>query len=463
MSGVEYKWKVLTVTTLSVFMVTLDSSVIVVGLPTVVEDLKTSLFLGTWIITSYRLAITVLLIAIGRFTDIFGRVKLYNTGFAMFALGSALCAISPNAELLLAFRIIQGIGGAFLIGNGISIVTDSFPERELGKAIGINFTAANAGNIVGYTLSGVMIGLFGWRSIFWLNLPIGILGTLWCHLRLKELYKRIESERFDYVGAVAFSTGILMLLIALTGDIGSSLIRGLYVGSALLLASFVFLERRAKHPIFDPMIFRIRKFSTGIAASLLNSLSFASLSFVLTLYLQLVRGFSALDAGIILIPLDLTIILVGPASGYLSDRHGARGLTAIGLGVMGIVLLIFANFSLSTSLVLVAVTLTLAGIGRGLFLSPNASSIMGSVPLERHGIANGVRTMVNNASNAVSIPLAMALMTVILPYDRLATVVTATLIAHEEIPSLLAAMSYAFYGLFILNAAAVVASVLRGR
>src|SRR3989441_13081839 len=183
----EYKWVVLTVTTVGIFMATLDSSIFVVGLPKVVSDLKTNLVVGVWIITIYRLMITVLLVGIGRWADMHGRVRLYNTGFAIFTLGSLLSGLSPTAEALLAFRLVQGIGAALLFVTSVAIVTDAFSGKDLGKGIGINQVAINAGTITGYTLSGVLIQLFTWRSIFLVNVPVGIFGTYWSRKRLKEI------------------------------------------------------------------------------------------------------------------------------------------------------------------------------------------------------------------------------------------------------------------------------------
>ena len=458
----EYKWKVLTVTTIGTFMAYLDSSIIVVGLPTVIEDLNTSLFSGIWVIIGYRLIFTILLVAIGRMADIIGRVKLYNTGFAIFTAGSALCALSQTIEMLIAFRLIQALGGALIIVNNLAIITDSFPTSELGKAIGINVMAINAGTVTGYVLSGVMIGLFGWQSIFWLNVPIGVFGTFWCHKRLKELYTKTTQQKYDYAGAVIFSASLTLLLIGMTEDLRNQSIQMLLALSGILFVAFLFYERRVHQPIMDMTLFRIRSFTAGNIASLLNGLTFSALAFELTLYLQLVRGFSAFQAGLALLPMDITTVLISPISGYLSDKYGARGLTAIGLGIGSVALVLFANLSLESSSILVIVSLALAGAGVGLFRSPNLSSIMGSIPPERRGIGNGVRSTIWNSSIATSIPLAMALMTVVMPYDKLASIVNVSTLGNQpETLGLLSAINYAFYALAIINALGAIASTFR--
>ena len=448
--------------TVGSFITYLDSSIIVVGLPTVVEDLNTSLFLGIWVITSYRLAITILLVAIGRLVDIVGRVKLYNAGFALFTIGSALCALSQTVEMLIAFRLVQGLGAALVIVNTFAVVTDSFPVSELGMATGINQMAMNAGTITGYTLSGVMIGLFGWRSIFWINVPIGLFGTFWCHRRLRELYTKTSKERFDYVGAVTFSTALSLLLLAMTLDLRNPFIQFLLSAGVALFVVFLILEKRVNHPVLQLSLFRIRTFTAGNVSSLLNGLAFWGVAFELTLYLQLVRGFSAFQAGIALLPIDIAMILFAPISGRLSDKYGPRGLTAIGLGLISVAMVLFANFSLDSDFIFVTMSLALAGAGMGIFWSPNSSSIMVSVPPERRGIANGVRSTIVNSTMAISIPLAMTLMTTVLPYDKLASIVNASTLANQEgVSGLLPAMSYAFYVLAFINLLGAIASIFR--
>jgi EmrB/QacA subfamily drug resistance transporter len=441
-------------------MVYLDSSIVVVGLPTVIEDLNTSLFTGIWVIAAYGLTLTILLVAIGRMADIVGRVKLYNAGFAIFMVGSALCALSHNVEMLIAFRVVQALGGAFLVVNTLAIITDSVPISELGKATGINAMAINAGTISGYVLSGVMIGLFGWRSIFWINVPIGSFGVFWCHKRLKELYTKTPYQRYDYPGAVIFSTALTILLIALTQDLRNPFMKALVGLSGVLFLLFLIRERRLDQPILDLTLFRIRVFSAGNIAYLLNGLAFSALAFELTLYLQLVRGFSAFRAGIALLPLDFSMVLISPISGRLSDKYGARGLSAIGLAMSSVAFSALANLALDSSSFFIIASLALAGAGSGLFRSPNASTVMKSVPPERRGIANAVRQTMYNTSIVTGIPLAMTLMTAVLPYDKLASIVNVSTLSNQrEALGLLSAITLAFYALAFINSLGIIASI----
>src|SRR5437867_4563869 len=405
-------------------MATLDSSIIVVGLPQVVSSLQTNLVEGVWFITIYRLMITVLLVGIGRMADLYGRVRLYNLGYASFSLGSVLSGLSITAEMILAVRLSHGVGAAFLFVNSVAIVTDAFAGNELGKGIGINQVAINAGTITGYTLSGVLIQLFTWRSIFLINVPIGIFGTYWSRKRLKEIHLPARGEKFDLQGAVTFSASITLLLLGLTlGSITDPLSLTLTGLSFLLVIIFALAERRASFPVLDLSLFRNRLFTTGNIANLLIGLAFAGLAFVMTLYFQLVRGYDPLHAGIFLIPLDATLIFIGPISGSLSDRWGARGLSTTGLVVAASGFFVLSRLDGSTIYPQVVAGLVLVGIGIGLFRSPNASSVMGSVPSAKRGISSGVRRTIMNTSIVASIPRVLSVMTADVPYNILVNII----------------------------------------
>ncbi len=405
-------------------MATLDSSILVVGLPQVVLALNTNLVVGVWFITIYRLMITVLLVGIGRIADLYGRVRLYNMGFAIFTIGSLLSGLSQTAEELLAFRLVQGVGAALLFVNSVAIVTDAFAGGELGKGIGINQVAINAGTITGYTLSGILIQLFTWRSIFLVNVPIGIFGTYWSHRRLKEISPPSRGEKFDVVGAASFSSSITLFLLGLTiGSPTDSLNLILIASSGILMILFILVERRTKFPVLDMSLFRIRLFTAGNIANLLSGLAFAGLAFVMTLYFQLVRGYDPLHAGIFLIPLDATLIVIGPISGSLSDKWGARGLSTLGLITASAGVFLLSRLDQSTPYIQVAVGLSLVGFGIGLFRSPNASSVMGSVPASKRGISSAVRVTIINTSIVASIPLVIAIMTADVPYAKLVSII----------------------------------------
>lgn len=460
----EYKWIVLTVTTIGIFMSSLDGSIIVVGLPTVLGDLNATLIHGVWIITIYRLMITVLLVSFGRVADMFGRVRLYTLGFVVFTIGSALCGLSLNGDQLIVFRLIQGLGAALLFVNSAAIVTDAFPPSELGLGMGVNLMAINAGNIIGYTISGVMIGLFGWRSLFLINIPIGIFGSFWSYRSLREIHKGQRQEKFDYLGSALYSLALLLILIAITTGSLISLTNLLLLatGGAVLLI-FVVIEIKQRYPAIDLKLFKIKLFTAGNISSLLNAISFVSLPFILTLYFQLVKLYDPFTAGLLLIPMEVTVVLLGPISGKLSDKYGARGLSSIGLALNSLSLLWFSTINEESPYSTIAAGLCLAGIGTGLFRSPNASSIMGSIPPERRGVANGVRATILNTGMLLSIPLSLTLMTLGMPYERLSQLASgAQLISTGELARFMNAIRYAFLSLSIINATAIIPSLLRG-
>ena len=446
-------------------MATLDASIIVVGLPTVIEDLHTNLVVGVWIITIYRLMITILLVSIGRFADLYGRVRLYNMGFAVFTIGSLLCALAPTAEALLLFRLVQGVGAALLFVNSVAIVTDAFAGKSLGQGIGMNQVAINAGTIVGYTLSGLLIGtpVLGWRTIFLVNVPVGLFGTYWSKKRLREIHHSSHREKFDKLGALTFSSSLTSLLLGLTlGGLTSPLTLTLVTLSILLMALFLLLERRVQHPVIDLSLFKNRLFTTGNIANLLSGLAFAALAFTMTLYFQLVRGYDAYHAGIALIPLEVTLLLVGPVSGSLSDRWGARGLSTLGLVTSSAGFLLLANINRTTSDQQILFSLGVIGVGVGLFRSPNASSVMGSVPADQRGISSGLRATIINTSIVASIPLALALMTSDIPYDRLVGIIGQNQLSPTDASSFLAGIQHALIAFAVITLISAIFSLLRG-
>jgi EmrB/QacA subfamily drug resistance transporter len=426
--------------------------------------LEATLVHGVWVITGYRLAITILLVAIGRIADMLGRVRLYVLGFAMFTASSALCGLSQSGEQLVIFRLLQGIGGALIIVNSVAVIADAFPPSELGMGIGINFMAFNLGSIIGYTLSGVIVELASWRFIFLINIPIGLFGTFWARLRLREMH-RGAAEKFDYLGAILYSSALTLILAAMSLENPSSLVAlALMLVGLLILPLFVIVERRVPHPTLDLDLFKIRLFSAGNLASILNSLAFNALPFLLTLYFQFIRGQDAITTGILFIPLEVAVLIVGPLNGRLSDIYGARGLCTLGLLFSGSALLWFGTIDTNTNYAALTLALIASGIGRGLFISPNASSIMGPVPPSRRGIANGVRTTIVQTGIVVSLPLSLTLMTLGMPYSQLAQISGGlTNPTTDNLNAFLSAIHYAFYMLAVVTLVALVPSVLRGR
>ena len=460
----DYKWVVLSVTTVGTFMSSLDSSIVVIGLPTILDQLHASIVHGIWIITGYSLMTTILLVILGRVADLYGRVRLYNLGFAIFTIGSLLCAISQTGEQLVIFRFIQGAGAALIFANAVAIITDAFPRGELGMALGTNMMAINLGAVAGYTLSGVMITYFGWRSIFVINIPIGIFGTIWSYLRLKEIRVKPVSEKFDFAGSILYCIGLSTILLALTiGDPVSARNIAILAGGLVLFVVVIIIELKQKYPTLDLSLFKIRLFAAANLTSFLNSLAFSCGPFLRSLYLQLILGYSPLKAGVILIPMEIVVFILSPISGRLADRYGSRILSSLGLALNASALIWFSTLTEKSSYTAVLISLMLFGFGRALFMPPNTSSIMGSVPAEKRGVANGIRMTLNMTGSVLSVPFSLLLMTLVMPYARLSQIVGSTQLNNaSERLVFLQAINRACLILGIIILFAIIPSLLRG-
>jgi EmrB/QacA subfamily drug resistance transporter len=461
----DYKWVALSVTTVGIFMANLDGSIVVIGLPTILRDLHANIVEGIWIITGYRLIITILLIMFGRLADLYGRVRLYNLGFVIFTIGSLLCALSRTGEQLIIFRFLQGAGAALIMANSTAILTDAFPKEQLGMGLGTSVMAANLGAITGYTLSGVMITYFGWRSIFLLNVPIGIFGTIWGYMRLKEISLKPVGQKFDYAGSILYCIGLATILLALTiGDPLSGRNIATLAGGLVFFVAIIFVELRQKYPTLDLTLFKIRQFAAGNLVSFLNGLAFSCGPFLRSLYLQLVLGYTPLKTGILLIPMEIVIFCVSPISGRLADRYGSRVLTSLGCVFNASALIWFSTLNERSSYSVVLVSLLLFGFGIALLISPNSRSVMGSVPAEKRGVASGISMTVNQTAGVLSVPFSLLLMTLVMPYTVLSQIVgSSQLINSNEVPIFLKAINHACLILGIIVLLAIIPSLMRGQ
>ena len=451
-------------------MAGLDTRIVLIGLPTIAESLSADLETLLWVTQGYQIAITIGLLFLGRFSDIFGRVKVYNLGFAVFTLGSGLCVLAQTGSQLVIFRVIQGLGGAMLIANSIALVTDATPLAELGFALGFNQIAFVLGAVLGLTVGGALIVAAGWRYIFAMNLPIGIFGTLWAHLRLREISQTEKHSSFDYLGICLFTTSLTSLLLVISlvtmasiDNVGAGI---LYLISLVTFVLFLYYEPRRADPLLDLRLFRIRLFSAGNVSQLLYSLGFGALSLIIILYFQLIRGFDALTAGLLFLPLDLAFVGTGPISGRLSDRYGTRVFTTLGMGVgtIGYVALAFL-MTTTAPLVQIEVILIVVGVGLGLFVSPNMSSIMGSVPAQRRGVASAVRATLFNTGSVVSIGLVAYIITTAIPYQVVSGIISGgytTLTPNESI-GFVTGMGRAFLVAAAITVVGMFVSTLRGR
>jgi MFS family permease len=382
-------------------------------------------------IMGYRLVQAVFVVPVGRLGDMYGRVKIYNAGFLVFTAASILLSFDPfqgqrGALWLIGWRMLQAIGGSMLTANSAAILTDAFPARQRGFALGINQVAGLAGQFVGLVAGG-LLAIWDWRAVFWVNVPVGVFGTLWAYRRLRDNGER-NPGRIDWWGNITFAVGLSAVLVAITEGIHpyghhtmgwtNPTVYGALIGGVLLLVVFAVVETRVAQPMFQIGLLRIRAFTAGNAASFATRLAQGGLQFVLIIWLQGIwlplHGYDYSDtplwAGIFLLPLTGGFLVAGPISGLLSDRFGARGFATAGMVVFGAsfvgLMLLPADFSYWVFALLIAAN----GIGTGMFSSPNSSAIMSSVPARQRGAASGMRSTFQNSGTSLSIGVFFSLM-----------------------------------------------------
>jgi MFS family permease len=452
----RYQWVALANTTAAMFMSALDGSIVLIALPPIFRGIHLDPLAGgsisylLWMIMGYRLVQAVLVVTLGRLGDMFGRVRIYNMGFAVFTVASVLLSFDPfsgghAAMWLIGWRVVQAVGGSMLMANSAAILTDAFPASRRGFALGINQVAALAGMFIGLVAGG-LLSAWDWRAVFWVNVPVGIFGTFWAYLKLRDNGVR-GGGKIDWWGNVTFAVGLSALLIGITNGIqpyhGQTMgwnnpeVIALLVGGVALLIAFVVIETRIAEPMFQLSLFRIREFAAGNAAGLAVSIARGGLQFVLIIWLQgiwlPIHGYDYSDtplwAGIFLLPMTVGMLVAGPISGLISDRIGVRGLATSGM-------LVFAGSFIGLMLLPVqfpywafAMLITLNGIGGGMFAAPNSSSIMGSVPAAQRGAASGMRSTFQNSGTALSIGIFFTLMVTGLS-SRLPTALASGLQAH---------------------------------
>ena len=433
----RYKWVALANTTAATFMAVLDGSIVIIALPAIFRGIHLNpLAPGNityllWMIMGYRLVQAVFVVSLGRLGDMFGRVRIYNAGFAVFTIASVLLSFDPflggSAALwLIGWRFLQAIGGSMLMANSAAILTDAFPEDQRGFALGINQVAGLAGQFIGLVLGGVL-AIWDWRAVFWVNVPVGVFGTLWAYYRLRETGQQSRG-RMDWWGNITFAVGLGSLLVAVTFGIqpyhgetqgwANPEVLALLFGGLALLAAFAVIETKVRDPMFNLALFRIRAFTAGNVASFAARLGQGGLQFMLVIWLQGIwlplHGYdyssTPLWAGIFLLPLTAGFLVSGPLCGYLSDRYGARGFATAGMLVYGAsfigLMLLPVNFDYPVFATLIAIN----GIGIGMFSAPNTSSIMSSVPADQRGAASGMRATFQNSGTALSIGVFFSLM-----------------------------------------------------
>jgi EmrB/QacA subfamily drug resistance transporter len=414
----HYKWWALSCTSLGMLLATVNSGTLIIALPDLERSLGTSLLQLVWVILAYMIASTVLVLTAGRLSDLFGRKKAYVGGFVVFALASLGAGFSTSGTELILWRIVQGVGGAFLFANAGALVTDAFPKEQLGVAMGTNTMVAAVGLVLGPVLGGALVEL-SWHWVFWFNVPFALAGALWGALVLRELAKRDSVRGLDLLGTTTFIAGLTGLVLGisrggLSGWHDPIVVVGLIAG-AVLLPLFVLIEHRSRAPMLDLTIFEDRLFAAATAAAFINGLSRFALMFVFVFYFQGAQGDGPILAGIKLAPMAVGMLVSSPLAGLAADRRGSRALAAWGMLVTAAGLALMMTLQADSSYWQSSVLLFTVGVGSGLFNSPNTAAMMGAVAPHRRGIAAGARTMLQNTGAVVSIAFVMAIVTAAVP------------------------------------------------
>ncbi len=413
-----YQWTALSVTTVGALLASIQGSALLIALPNILTELQATFFTIMWVLMGYLLITTVLTPVIGRLADIFGRKRLYNSGFLMFAVGSLVSGLAQpqfhGSDLILG-RVIQGVGAALLVTNSTAIVTDAFRKGQVGLGLGINQIAGAAGFLIGPIVGGLLTE-FSWRWVFLFNVPIAIFGTIWGIWRLREPVKPLERQHIDWFGSLTLTIGLTGILLALT-MIAFPILNAVTTISILVIgiisaALFGIIEPRIKEPIVQLRLFKNRLFTLANLSGLLNGIARGAVLFLLIFFLQGPYGKDPLTAGLLLIPFGAAFMIIGPLSGRLSDRVGSRLLAPIGLGVTSLGLLGLTTIGPATPYWILATYMALMGGGSGFFVSPNTNAIMSSVEPHTRGAAAGILSMLNNTGQMLSIvivfPLALS-------------------------------------------------------
>lgn len=468
----QYKWKALSVTSVGALMAAVDSTVVLLALLPIAEELQSDFVSMVWVVIAYILVNTAFVLSLGRMGDMYGRKKMYNLGFAVFTVGSVLCGLSPSALSLIAFRAVQGFGAALLTANSFAILSEAFPANERGRAFGLNAIVWGVGSITGIVLGGFIITVTTWRLIFWINLPVGVFGTLWAYRTLHPSARAAKNETFDLPAAILFTLGLLVLLLAVTWGLLYSwtdpLVYALFAATPVALCAFAFWEIRvSKQPIVDFSMFRNRVFTFSIATAAIQSLALFSVDFLLVFYLEGIAGLDILTASYLIVPMAAMVSITGPFGGMLSDRIGARIVATLGLALQAAVLVFFSFFlTTHTPLLDIGIAEAAYGVGGGLFWPANTSTIMSAAPPRKYGVASGVMNTFRNTGMVMSFALSLVAATSVIPAEYVYRLFIGNLtggLPGGLATAYLAGQSFAFEVSIALLAVAAVVSMIRGK
>jgi EmrB/QacA subfamily drug resistance transporter len=462
----HYKWWALSCTSLGMLLATINSGTLIIALPDLERALHTGLLTLVWVILAYMIASTVLVLTAGRLSDLFGRKLAYVGGFVVFALASLGAGFATDPTQLILWRILQGIGGAFLFANAAALVTDAFPREELGLALGTNTMVAAVGLVIGPVLGGALVSL-GWQWVFWFNVPLGLLGAVWGALILRELVRPDAARGLDLLGTTTFVIGLTGLVFGISrGGIdgwADPLVVGGLAIAAVLLPLFVAIEARVRTPMLDLSIFRNRLFAAATGAAFINGLSRFALMFVFVFYFQGPQGDDPITAGMKLAPMALGMLVASPLAGIWADRHGSRTLAAAGMVVSALGLALMTTLEVHTPYWQSGLWLLIVGVGSGMFNSPNTAAMMGTVPAHRRGIAAGARMMLQNTGAVLSIAFVLAIITSAVPKNVLFQIFSGLTsgLSDAQLDPFISNMHVALWVLAATSLAGAVVSLLR--
>lgn len=462
-------WVVLSATGLGVILVMVNLGALNVALPAITRHFHVGASLANWILLSFMLVNTVLILVLGQFADARGRRQFFLAGVAVFTVVSLLIGFTSNIWVFLALRVIQAAGGAMVITNNTALITDAFPRASLGKGLGVNVLIASAAQLIGPVIGGLLASQLGWQWVFWAGVPVGVIGFVWGYIVLRRLPVQASGAPIDWLGGVLAFVACTALILALSegstlGWTSVTVIGGLLVFAVLSPVLYA-VERKSSSPMFDFSLFRERSYSMANLAAFLNAFSRISVVLLVSLYLQSVLGFGAFLAGVEVIPVTVGMLVASPLAGGLSERVSPRVLSTTGLGIsaVGLLLLMF-QIHPGMTYTPAAVSMALVGFGSGLFLTPNTRSIMTSVPSERRGFANGLRSMLQNMGQVLSTAVTLTIVTAGLP-PRLQNAVYAGSVGQlpqHDVLLMSAGYRYAFLALLLATVIGMVASSLRG-
>lgn len=466
----NYQWTALSVTTVGALLASIQGSALLIALPNILNELHATFFTIMWVLLGYLLVLTVLTPVVGRLADMWGRKRLYNSGFIVFSLGSLIAGLSQpqlHGSDLVFGRVVQGIGAALLVTNSTVIVTDAFRRGQVGLGLGVNQIAGAAGFLIGPIIGGLLTEL-SWRWVFLFNVPLGIFGACWGIWRLREPVRPIARQTIDWFGAISLSIGLGGLLLGLSllafPLISQQTTYTILVAGIVSLIVFIIFEPRIKVPLIQLRLFRSRLFTLANLSGLLNGIARGAVLFLLIFFLQGPYGKDPLTAGLMLTPFGLAFMLVGPLSGRLSDSVGSRILTPIGLSISAIALFALTTINQHVPYWELAIFMALMGGGSGFFVSPNTNAIMSSVEPHTRGAAAGILNMLNNTGQMLSIAIVFPLALSKLSFGAVQQVfITGGGMGNftSAVPDFLAGLHLAFLVSFALSVIAAVVAASR--